>query len=438
MNKLLQLTTYGMKNLENSVTLTFANETIEKGITKINNVKGIFGYNGAGKSAIMTSVDFYKNIVCNPTFLAQDETKEQLDKLINYKTKEFFISATFEYHKNKVLKHYIKIKKSNLNSDYIISAEGYSISAGRTLSDKYVTIIEKKEHEIFINDKINSSDNLEYLKNIDLDYLSISQIILKSLLKRTDNDSDVEISNIETLILHCYFSIDNIDVFLLASDRHKNYCMDKKRIHNLIQKVEILKNQNEDSWIETYIDDDIVPIEDFDKYKKENLKLQKFIQIFKPEVLEIQPIPLKDKKFYHVRRLFVYKDYKVELEFESSGIKQLVKLFTYLMKCANGHTVFIDEIDTNINAVYFEKLISFYRNYGKGQLIFTSHNIEAMKTLKKQSKSILVLGVNNKIDTWIGKGNGSPVTDYTNGLIPNSPMNVEDFDFINIFYGDEQ
>ena len=111
----------------------------------------------------------------------------------------------------------------------------------------------------------------------------------------------------------------------------------------------------------------------------------------------------------------------------------MVKLFSFLSKCANGHIVFIDEIDSNINAVYFEKLISFFKNYGQGQLIFTTHNIEAMKALKNQSRSIVVLGVDNKLDTWIGKGNKSPISDYITGSFPNSPMNVEDFDFINIF-----
>ena len=61
-----------------------------------------------------------------------------------------------------------------------------------------------------------------------------------------------------------------------------------------------------------------------------------------------------------------------------------------------------------------------------------------MNSLKSHSKSILVLGENNSIDVWVGKGNRSPIKDYLNGNFPNSPMNIEDFDFVNIFFGDEQ
>ena len=38
MYKLLQLSTYGMKNIEREITINFSNETIKNGITKINNV----------------------------------------------------------------------------------------------------------------------------------------------------------------------------------------------------------------------------------------------------------------------------------------------------------------------------------------------------------------------------------------------------------------
>ena len=61
-----------------------------------------------------------------------------------------------------------------------------------------------------------------------------------------------------------------------------------------------------------------------------------------------------------------------------------------------------------------------------------------MNALKSQSKAIDVLGANNKIDTWVAKGNKSPISDYISGTFPNSPMNIEDFDFINIFLGEDE
>ncbi|MCR4661986.1 MAG: ATP-binding protein [Clostridia bacterium] len=433
MNKLLQFSTYGIKNIEDLITIDFANQTIENGIQKINNVKGIFGYNGAGKSALMSAVNYYNKIVCNPNYLMQIETKDNLNKLVNYVKKEFFFSIIFEYEDNIVIKHSLKLVLDTIMNDYVISEESISLSSGRTLNDKYKVMFEKRGNEIFVDENLKGA-NYDFIFNQDLKYNSIVQIALQNAINKKNNNDEVSV--FEKIVLSVYMCTCNIDVYLQDSDLHRNYKFDKRIINNLVSQTEEIKLKSQ-NWIDVYMSDAIISKEYYNIYKQENEKLEKFIKYFKPELKKIELILLEDGSIYHVRRLFVYKDYNVELEFESSGIKQLVKLYSYLEKCANGKIVFIDEIDTNINAVYFEKMISFFKNYGKGQLIFTTHNIEAMKALRDQSRSIVVLGVDNKIDTWVGKGNKSPINDYINGDFPHSPMNVEDFDFINIFLGNE-
>ena len=373
---------------------------------------------------------YYKNIVCNFDFLSQYDVKSNLEKLINFEINEFYISLIFEYSDKQVLKHEIKLSKKNPTNNFLISEEKISLSIGRTFNDKYLDIITKVNDEIIINDQYN--DKLEYLNIQSLKNNSIVQMVLLNILNRKEQLSSL--SKLDLLILSLYFNVDNIDIYLQTSDLHKNYKFNKDE---LIELIEHVKHENIEVLSNVYFDDDKINKDNFDLFKKETIKLQKFIQYFKPELKRVELIPIENANVYHVRKVFVYEKYNVELEFESSGIKQLVKLFTYLERCARGKIVFIDEIDTNINAVYFEKLISFFKNYGKGQLIFTTHNIESMKALKGQSRSIVVLGVDNKVDTWVGKGNKSPINDYINGDFPHSPMNVEDFDFINIFMGDK-
>ena len=433
MNKLLQFSTYGIKNIEKLISIDFANQTIEKGINKINNVKGIFGYNGSGKSALISSMDYYTKLVCVPNFLMQNEIKLSLDKLINYVKKEFYISVLFEFEKNIAIKHSIKLSKDLIVDDYVIKEESVELSNSRTLNGKFKNIIEKKDNKIIYADIFKENERLEI--NQDLRYNSIVQILLQKILEKKVNKIDqTELTLLDKIVVKLYSCVNNIDVYLQESDLHRGYKFGQKSIEDILLKLE---NNKQNKLGDIYLNDVIIRKEDYDFYVKENKKLERFIKYFKPELKSIELIPLQDAKLYHLRKVFVYNDYKVELEFESSGIKQLIKLFSYLEKCANGKIVFIDEIDTNINAVYFSYLISFFKKYGKGQLIFTTHNIEAMKSLKSQSKSILALGVNNKIDTWVGKGNKSPISDYINGEFPNSPMNIEDFDFINIFLGEE-
>ena len=434
MNKILQISTYGIKNLENQITFDFANQTIKNGVQKINNVKGIFGYNGAGKSAFITSIDYYNKIVSNPNYLLQNDTIDRLTKLVNYIRKAFYISIIFEFEKDVVIKHEIKIVKDDVLSDFQIGKESISLSTGRTLNDKFKPIIEKRETGLFIDEKIKNGSKTDYDCSLnDLKYKTIIQYMIEKIIEDHKLETSINFSLLETIILSLISSINNILVYMQDSDIHNNYKISNEILNNLIYRFEKMSV----GLNEVYTNDSVVLKSEFEQYEKENKKLERFIKYFKPDLKEIKLIPSEDREFYFVRKLFVYDDYRVEFEFESSGIKQLVKLYSYLEKCAKGKTVFIDEIDTNLNAVYFEKLISFFKNYGKGQLIFTTHNIEAMKALKNQSRSIVVLGVNNKLDTWVGKGNKSPVNDYINGEFPNSPMNIEDFDFINIFLGED-
>ena len=129
----------------------------------------------------------------------------------------------------------------------------------------------------------------------------------------------------------------------------------------------------------------------------------------------------------------VYKSYSVDAEFESTGIKKLIKLFGYLKMMAEGGIVFIDEFDSNLHDVYLCALLEYLMDYGEGQLCFTTHNVGPMDILKSHKKSIDFLSVDHKIYPWIKNGNYSPSNLYRNGMIEGSPFNVESIDFIGIF-----
>ena len=60
----------GIKNFEEEVSLSFYKKTITKPIDIGNyNVKGIYGMNGSGKSAIISSVDILRNLLINENYL---------------------------------------------------------------------------------------------------------------------------------------------------------------------------------------------------------------------------------------------------------------------------------------------------------------------------------------------------------------------------------
>lgn len=437
MNELLQLKINGIKNIENEIVINFINTTVEKGVNNISNVKGIFGYNGAGKTAIITAVDIYKNTATDINYLNQNEVREELSKLVNYKSKQMSVSVLYHVHEGMFLKHLIVLSYKELLDCYYIKEEAISILSDRSINGKYDNLILKKDGAIVEIDDRLASSLTNGLRGADLDFCSIVAYASRKIFDNNDEPNETEeYSAAKKLLLQLYFEASNMYVFLIQSDNRKGYKISKEKINQMLDTLEIDKKIYLENLTDIYSDEEVVPLRLIQNYREENAKLERFIKYFKPELKSIELLEREDKKLVHVRRIFKYQEYNVEYEFESSGVKQLVRLFGYLSKCAYGGIVFIDEIDTNLNSAYFSALISFFAEYGKGQLVFTTHNLEVMNSLKSKSKSILVLGVDNNVDVWVGKGNRSPIKDYLNGNLPNSPMNIEDFDFINIFFGE--
>ena len=129
----------------------------------------------------------------------------------------------------------------------------------------------------------------------------------------------------------------------------------------------------------------------------------------------------------------VYDGYKVNVEYESTGIKKLIKLFAYIDEMVQGGIVFIDELDSNLHDVYLCALLEYLMEYGQGQLCFTTHNVGPMDVLKRNKKSIDFLSDNHKIYPWRTNGNYSPSKLYRSGMIEGSPFNVDLTDFISVF-----
>lgn len=95
--------------------------------------------------------------------------------------------------------------------------------------------------------------------------------------------------------------------------------------------------------------------------------------------------------------------------------------------------VFVDEMDANLNDVYLCRLIEYFMYYGKGQLCFTTHNLDPMTVLKENRNSIDFLSSDNHLVPWTSRGNASPENCYKNGMIEDSPFNIDATDFVGIF-----
>ena len=435
----------GIKTLEEEVSLSFYKKTITMPLdTKEYNIKGIYGINGSGKSGIVASVDILRNLLLDDGYLNNPMVQKNLDAIINKKSKELFIGADFlaEYKEKTYLYRYEILLKKTLTDKYAISSEKLSYRLATSKKDDFNSLIEVKNGIIDYIDIKNDEELKNTFIQSTLNLLSMSAVSSVFLDKMYPYGEQISnIISLDGVLLLIHLGI-RMKVYMDQSDNHIDYLLknmlmyttetDKDDIYiDSLRKGALSLNRSSIDAISGGTDLIAKPI--YTLYEKKVKKLKDFIKIFKPDLTDISIDRKEDGDNYVCNLNMVYGYYVVHTEFESTGVKKLIKLFDYLQFMVQGGIVFIDEFDSNLHDVYLCALLEYLMEYGKGQLCFTTHNVGPMDVLKRNKKSIDFLSVDHKIYPWTTNGNYSPSKLYRNGMIEGSPFNVDSIDFIGIF-----
>lgn len=412
----------GIKTLDKLISLQFYKKTISKNPdTQEYNIKGIYGMNGSGKSGIITSVEILRNIIVDPGYLNNPVVQKNLDAMINKRTKELFIEADYMVKAGeeiKLFRYSVTLSKNNLGK-YVISHECLSTKKAISKSEfdetvfevsdgEIVSVYEGKEKDKFVESILNKTMNL-------LTTASMSALFYEKFIK--SNNMQKEKNILWAYITFLYVLGEKIHVNLDDSDNHRKNFLEI--YDDCINVINITGN--------------IVPQEMYKHFEKTVNKLFEFLHIFKTDLQGIEIDRKEDHELWVCDLVMCYESYKIHAEFESTGIKKLIKLFAYLKEMVQGGIVFIDEFDSNLHDVYLCALLEYLMEYGEGQLCFTTHNVGPMDVLKQHKKSIDFLSENHRIYPWTTNGNYSPSKLYRNGMIEGSPFNVDSIDFIGVF-----
>lgn len=429
---LLRLRVNGIKNISTEIELNFYNKIITKFDPKTSNIKAIYGENGSGKTAIMTAINIAKKVVLRHGYLQQTENQTFLGEIINKVNKEFFIEFEFAKYDDNTLdlyKYSLTLRKNSIGN-YEIAAEELDVIYGYTKNKSFAPTYQIKDGQLVYLHV--GKDEYYRIKEITMNRLRDTPFLL-AIMDGTDSASSLS-PDIVSLLLF-FFSI---NVYLDEEDMHEIYLIN--RILATFQQGESKdKSQTMYRIIDKqlfYIDSkgrDIVDKKDFTKYKKKVSRLEKFLKIFKRDLRSIDIEKRDNGDTYKCELVLNYGKFKVNREFESTGIKKLIRIYDALSNADEGGISFIDEMDSNLNDVYLCKMIEYFMYYGKGQLCFTTHNVDPMVILKKNKNSIDFLSTDNKVTSWKVTGNAAPDRYYRNGMIENSPFNIDAIDFIGMF-----
>lgn len=430
----------GIKNLDDWAELSFYNKTIRNSFSvKKFNVKGIYGINGAGKSGIIRSAEILKHLLIDPYFLNDSYVQRLLNDLVNKQTKVLGIRTDFLRCDDRSMRlyHYeITVEKNHLDT-YVITSESLSVknaSSSRS-SEKELYHTYNGVLSIPVNNKENEQ-LIDQTKNLLSNASLLAAVISNSKLMQDSNNSEIW-KGLRTLL---YFAI-SVFVCMDSGDDHRMFYVDESLSGNDdINKLSISRSAGRMSGriLSAFSADKlIVKKEQYSFFEKRVSKLSNFLQIFKGDLKEIVIDRKEDEDSYICSLIMKYDGYSIDAEFESTGIKKLIRLFDYFDKMVHGDIVFIDELDSNLHDVYLCALLEYLMENAEGQLCFTTHNIGSMDILKKNKKSIDFLSEDHKIYSWTNNGNYSPSSLYKNGMIEGSAFNVFSFDFLSAFHSSE-
>jgi len=83
----------------------------------------------------------------------------------------------------------------------------------------------------------------------------------------------------------------------------------------------------------------------------------------------------------------VHNDIQIPIRYESEGIRKIISILNLIIYVYNNPSVLvaIDEFDAGIFEVLLGELLRVIEESGKGQLIFTSHNLRPLEVLNKNN-----------------------------------------------------
>ena len=166
----------GIKVLDQPLSLSFYKKTVTKPIeTRNYNIKGLYGMSGAGKSAVVTSVDILRKLLVNADYLNNPVVQKSLEALINRKTKQLSIEAEYmiNLQTSMLFRYKVELKK-NYSGKYIIGFEELSTKRALSRAGEYRRLFSVEDGKITYIEGGNQDDFTLILKEKTTNLLSTS------------------------------------------------------------------------------------------------------------------------------------------------------------------------------------------------------------------------------------------------------------------------
>ena len=369
-------------------------------------ILGLYGQNGSGKTSLVEVLAILKEVLSGRSlgdeynnYIAIDKWSSHMDFRFEVKSEEkkFTVEYSFDLIK-KEAENESNVENPDSLTKYHVSVENELLRMSGIVSDKKIKM------QTLIN---SSSKDLPFIPNTKYEEIIGDDIELKNRLmlnKQLANEKSQSFifskDTMNAIRKNC--NVAEYKFVLNALVNYGNfylYVVDTKStgLINLNVGLPFFFRLYEDKSLST--GSIVIKLEGQSIVAKRiydtihlailnmNTVLEQLIPGLNVELQNLGPTLLPDKSEGCIVELLSIRNGKsLPLKYESEGIKKIISILQLLIVMYNneGITVAIDELDSGVFEYLLGELLKIISESGKGQLIFTSHNLRPLETIDKK------------------------------------------------------
>ncbi|QIH75696.1 AAA family ATPase [Macrococcoides canis] len=393
MNRQIKLHSMSLKNVKNVAYGEYFTNSDFNNLKK-SDVIGFYGQNGSGKTAVVDSLNILDKLLALKSLddiekLLIEVNSEIMELNFSFLTKfdnnEFFISYEVEFEENENTK--LRVVEEVLS--FRENIKGKKSKKLVTYRDGKIDIRLKKFNSLSDDHKVSSKVAIREAERSGLSVIFHDE--LDSVYEELLNENERTLVD----ILKFDFSnnlhiIESVDYALLTANILMPFSI---YYENIRGKVPIRQDDNLP-----------LPLSVFTLLKESvfptiNMVLPYIIPDLQIEINEIAKRTLSnDEKGVLFEFLAIRENSIIPLSEESEGIKKIISMLSAFMAMFRDPNacIVIDELDSGIFEYLLGELLKILNDNGKGQLIFTSHNLRILETLPIKNIWFTTTNPNNR------------------------------------------
>lgn len=353
-------------------------------------IVGVYGQNGTGKTALVEAFLILRDLlVCDRLpvrdryllFNGEDNIKLNFDFLVIGDSGEFNV------------RYEVRLEQEEHNLKVVYEEILYRENV---LRKRYKSLIRKSLKDICIRnvniEELDENTKTDLVVENKLAAAEFTSLFFRDdfieILKRFLSEKEFGIvTNLYVDFMRDFYIIDNEVNGLILANIMMPFNVDLKGVRENISYLlnEVMKlNMKEFNYLEKAI-------------LQINLVIQKIIPGLQVEINILNKETLDDGSLgVKFEFLSVNKDLRLPLRCESAGVLKLISIMSTLISVYNNPNacVVIDELDSGIFEYLLGELLEVISGDGKGQLVFTSHNLRILEVL--DNKNLWFTTVNNE------------------------------------------